>query len=71
MMKKLAVAAALATTLAATGMGAAPAEAGWKKHHFKFFKIKVVKHYDCYWKKIKIYDDYYGWHWVKVKICDY
>ena len=70
MMKNLTLAAvAMMSTMA---IGAAPAEAGWKKHHNWGFKVIYKKHhnYDCFWKKVKVYDHYEDvWYWTKVKIC--
>ena len=71
MMKKLAIATALAATLSTMALGTTPAEAHGKKFHWGGFKFRIVQDYDyCYWKRIKVYDEYYGWHWVKVRVCN-
>ncbi len=74
MMKKLTLAAAAAAMLATLAIGAAPAEAGWKHKKWGHFKFHFKKHhdYDCFWKKVKVYDEYEDvWYWTKVKVCEY
>lgn len=72
-MKKLALFAIVAIVSMTSLAPAAVAGSYYGDNDYSGYEqsYRYKKHRDCWYKKVKWYDDYGDIHWKRVKVCEY